>query len=581
MSTQSIPTTLTFLSEISSLITRKDAAQIAQFLIIEPPYSSSYEQIIAELRRAYPRSSPSSSFASGSTSSDDALESVVSSRLAGAVSADADGAGPSWNAFVKFMGVYLAFLRDVDVGNLLETYNLLSDLLQKANSALSHQTNGYLILPTVVQYSRVLSRLAIGLDKQPHLIAHLIPKSSGEDGGPRETLPERAANILRQAFVICLNDRSGAGTGGLNSSTRRPEGKRRGIYTIANLCLRILFACHKTRGCAQIFENIYNQSPPLNSYPKSERVTYLYYLGRFLWGNGHVYRAQKTLQQAWNECNVQCASSQGRLILIYLIAANLICGRFPSAQLLSHPSAQGVRDHFEPLCRYIAQGDLCSFRRHLDVGSAHYAWFSHYRLDLQLWNRCEVLVWRSLVRKTFLISGDPGDPSTRKAPTVDLNVVLTLFYWQERKYVTPPGQMQPNVYVDPDFAGSEDMQETEEQAALVLPDMTSIFSKMSALIHQEFLNGYLSFSRRKLAIQGARVKGALAAGFPNIWEAVEKRCNADGDGDEIPGWKVEDAANRKRKMMGAGAGAKAGGAFGPGMVVNLSGARPAGASPFG
>ena len=432
---------------------------------------------------------------------------------------------------------------------------------------------GALILPTVVQYSRVLSRLAIGLDKQPHLIAHLTPGSAGgDDGGPRETLPERAANILRQAFVTCLNDRSGSSPTGLDKFGK-PEGKKRGIYTIANLCLKILFACRKTRGCAQIFENIYNQSPPLNAYPKSERVTYLYYLGRFLWGNGHAYRAQRALQKAYDECHNN-ALSQRRLILIFLISSNLICGRFPSPATFSRPEANGLAERFLPLCHAISRGDLVTFRRHLDTSSPHYLWFSHYRIDLQLRNRCEVLVWRSLVRKTFLLKGNPGDLNTRAAPTVDLNDVLALFRWQERNYLTPPGHSEPVAHIDADFEGMEEIHDVEnyDDDILLLPTMTAVISKMSALIHQEFLTGYISFAKQKFAITGVRNKGsALAAGFPNIWLAVERRCD-----EEVPGWKTED----RRGGVGRGAGVGVG-AFGPGAVINLKGARPVGASPFG
>jgi hypothetical protein len=111
----------------------------------------------------------------------------------------------------------------------------------------------------------MFARLAMGLDKKPELIAHLTTSttssSSDDSGGPRETLPERAANIIRYAFVACLNDRSGTSANG------SPQGKRKGIYVLANLCLKILFACRKTRGAAQIFENIFVLSPPLGAYP--------------------------------------------------------------------------------------------------------------------------------------------------------------------------------------------------------------------------------------------------------------------------------------------------------------------------
>jgi len=403
----------------------------------------------------------------------------------------------------------------------------------------------------------MLSRLAIGLDKQPHLIAHLVSKqTSGDDGGSRETLPERAANLLRQAFVTCLNDRSGPSPNGVGRDGR-PEGKKRGIYTIANLCLKILFACRKTRGAAQIFENIYNQSPPLNAFPKSERVTYLYYLGRFLWANSHFYRAALALQKAFEECHLQCLK-QRRLILIYLVSANLVCGRFPSKQLMSRPEAQGLGERFEPLCRAISQGDVVQFRRILEPGSREYSWFSFHRIDLQLRNRCEVYVWRSLTRRCFLICGDPGNPEQRKAPTLDLHALVALWRMQEISYLEATGQKQ--AYIDPDFEGVEGLDTTSEEA-LGIPDMTSIISKVSSLISQDLLNGYLSMKMQKFAIQGARQRGALSAGFPNVWKTIQAKSEG-----EVPGWKQEVKPT----------GGVSRSAFGPGSVINLSGVKPVG-----
>lgn len=94
----------------------------------------------------------------------------------------------------------------------------------------------------------MLARLAIGLDKKPELIAHLTTQSTDE-GGSAETLPERAANIIRQAFVTCLNDRTAASSGIINGV---PDGKRIGIYKIANVCLKVLFSCRKTRNAEQV-----------------------------------------------------------------------------------------------------------------------------------------------------------------------------------------------------------------------------------------------------------------------------------------------------------------------------------------
>ncbi|KAL2033813.1 hypothetical protein VTO58DRAFT_104527 [Aureobasidium pullulans] len=553
------PTLDQFLQEINRITTSKDSAQLSQYLVIEPPYATSYTTIISELRRVFPKANGNNNNNNTNSKNDDALEKKIV-RAVKIIDGGDDMEVAAWTAFARFMVLYFGFLRDVDVGNLLETYNLLSELLQKAISALQNQTHGIIVLDTVVSYSRMFARLAMGLDKQPQLIAHLTTKSNssagggggGDDSGPRETLPERAANTIRYAFVACLNDRTGSSSTGL-SPTGAPEGKRRGIYTLANLCLKILFACRKTRGAAQIFENIFVQSPPLSAYPKAQRCMYLYYLGRFLWANGHAYRAQKALQKAFDECHSQCLQ-QRRLILIFLIAANMVCGRLPSQQLFNRPEAAGLRERFGPLCKYIAQGNIVGFRRHLDIGSEHYAWFSGYRLDLQLRNRCEVFVWRSICRKTFILYGDPGNPEARKAPTFDLKDVLAIFRWQETIYATPPGATQPDNYIDPDFVGMVD--EPTGEDALDLPDMNNIHSKMTALIHQGLLGGYISFSREKFAIQGAKLKGALAAGFPNAWKTIEARADA-----EVPGWKLETSAP-----------IHAGG------VVRLSGVRPVGLS---
>ena len=110
----------------------------------------------------------------------------------------------------------------------------------------------------------MLARLAIGLDKRPDLIAQLstpttaaaIMDEASSGGGGKETLPERAANIIRQAFVTCLNDRSSPGAAtGMTTTTNsgKPEGKKSGIYTIANLCLKILFQV-----CSSDFDALYH-----------------------------------------------------------------------------------------------------------------------------------------------------------------------------------------------------------------------------------------------------------------------------------------------------------------------------------
>ena len=543
-----------FLVQLNGFIAHRNEQKIAEWLPLEPPFNASYQNMIQELQQHYPRGS------------EDALDGYCTQRLGKAV--EGDDMSP-WTPFIKFMVQYLSYLRDVsaDVSRYLETYQLLSELQQRANSALGHSTLGHLILPVVVANAKLVCRLAIGLDRQPELVAQIRSAAraggggGGEEDGARETLPEKAANILRQAFVTCLNDR----VSGL-SPEGRPEGKKRGIYIIANLCLKILFQCRKTRNATQIFENIYNLSPPLSAYPKRERVTYLYYLGRYLFQNSHFHRAQLVLQYAYDEAPArpECAR-QRRHLLVYLLAANLTLGRFPSPAIFERPEAAGLQERFLPLCYAIRTGDLAAFHRHLSYKGEHAEWFLHFRMLLQLRNRCEVLVWRALVRLTWKLSGTRPAEGTKNAPTLGLPELATAFHWSET-HLNPSPYHPDNAYTDPDFAGISYGYEPQPY------DNLAIESKLASLIDQGLLTGYLAHKQAKLCITGLSSKSKddatiLATGFPVPWAVfrakVEREEKENGRaGGEVPGWKQR--------------GGPAGGALARGGVVNLSGARAVG-----
>lgn len=355
MVTPATPTLGQFLNQVNGLIAARNETKLADWLVLEPPFGTIYLQMIEELRRVFPKEK----------------EAALEERCAQSLKAAQEGdQGSNWTSFTRFMVQYLGYLRDVspDPSAYLDTYNLLRELQGRANSALGHPSLGNLMLQTVVTNARLVCRLAIGLDRQPELLAGSRMEGAGEEGGYRETLPEKAANTIRVAFTTALNDRSGS-PGGLDNDGK-PEGKKRGIYVLANLCLKILFQCRKTRNATQIFEQISGNAPPLAAYPKSQRVTFLYYLGRFLFQHNHFYRAQLALQAAYTEspAHEQCAK-QRRLILIYLITSNIILGRFPSTALLSRPEAHGLTARFQPLCAAIRSGNLTHFHHLTSLSS--------------------------------------------------------------------------------------------------------------------------------------------------------------------------------------------------------------------
>jgi hypothetical protein len=432
------------------------------------------------------------------------------------------------------------------------------------------------MLPTIMSYSKVFAKVAVGLDKQPELIQHLI-EDTMNDEGQRESLPEKAANVVRQAFIICLNDRNTV-PGGIKDGM--PDGKKIGIYKMANICLRILLQANKPESCETIFNNIDNSSPPLHIYPPAERVTFLYYLGRYHFGNASFYPAQLVLQEAWDNCYTHhnCLN-QRRLILVYLVASNIILGRFPTESIYQLEEAYGFREAFKPITEAIRKGDLETFHRitHLDLTHPTSDFLLHYGIFYQIGNYCEVLVWRSLARKVFVLTGQLGAAGTSaegkketKASSIDLDALLHAFRYLDRraKIKNPamaaqdqgPGRRNfghlffdhestsKSTYIDPDFEGVEGLVPYNHEY-----DLLEIESICGSLVTQGFLNGYISEKSNKIAVSGVNKPGGVRNGFPPPWEVI-RSINKD----DVPGWKKE------------------GGSASSGQVVHLSGARPAG-----
>lgn len=303
-------------------------------------------------------------------------------------------------------------------------------------------------------------------------------------------------------------------------------------------------------------------SPPLALYPASHRVTYLYYLGRFLFSNTHFYKAQLCLQSAYTQCHAQTLN-QRRNILIYLMATNLLLGRHPSRAFLSRPEAADLLPRFTPLAKAMRRGNLADYKRALGPSSPHHAWFLRRGILLPLLYRGDLLVWRSLARRTFLLTYQfPADPSTRKAPTLDLHALLLSARLCQRlleldSHHHHGRRLPPSMGL---IHGS------------LAPDMADVEAIVASLVSQDLLHGFVSHSLKRFAILGAKQKGGpLAAGFPTPWGVMRGRAEEGGAGVggagvdllDVPGW-VRGERRRAQVRMGGG-------------VVNLSGiARPVG-----
>ncbi len=405
------------------------------------------------------------------------------------------------------------------------------------------------MLPIVLSFSRVLAAIATNLDRNPSLIrdSSLLQTQDSEGAAGRVSFVEDAANVLREAFIKCLV--GGAGV----QRTSRPDAddKRIGIYLTANSALKLFMRSRKLRNAQQIFNSIDAQSPPLSYYPAAQRITYLYYLGRYHFANNHFPRAQKVLQTAYDQCH-RGALKHRRLILIYLMASNTILGRFPSSALLSRPEAVDIGARFAPLCQIIRNGDLGLFQEYFSLDSESGQWFLTKSLLFQLRNRCEVLVWRSLIRKCYIFIGFTGEGN--KLPVIRLEHVQRAARWTlaRRKAVE---DWEPNSgYVDPEFAGMDEafnetgfdpetgqyhddaIGEYEPEAEPAeSPTMNEVESVVLSLIQQGLLKGFAVHAVPRFALP-TREGGPLKNGFPQVWSVIE----SNSSGGPTPGWVQEE-----------------------------------------
>ena len=110
----STPTLDLFLQEIAGTLRGKNGARLQDLLLLEPPFTPIYETLINELRQVFPQDRQ------------DSLE----QKLDRILPKEDGNTGWSWPSFVIFLVQYFAFIRDVDVSQLVQTHTDLKALLK-------------------------------------------------------------------------------------------------------------------------------------------------------------------------------------------------------------------------------------------------------------------------------------------------------------------------------------------------------------------------------------------------------------------------------------------------------------------
>ncbi|KAH8681209.1 hypothetical protein BX600DRAFT_15346 [Xylariales sp. PMI_506] len=517
--------TIQFLSSIRGFLKARDGEKLRQWLLVEPPVPAEYHNLTKELR-------------SGTS-----IEKLVEQHLPIEDDPPADQ-GAAWRGFVVFMIDYFKYWRDVDFEDLLGAHELLMNLTSSCTTALNNPTYGAIMLQTSMALCASLSKLSMTLNKRPDLTRKLRAVETGDEE-EQKSIVDKTAEVMQRIFTACLTDRSSDRLG-------KPEGRKVGVYTFANVTLKLLFACRKTYLATTLFTNITAKSPPLSYYPASQRVTYLYYLGRFHFINNHFGRAAQCLEQAYIQTPAVFQKHR-RLILTYLIPCNLILGRLPSQALLRRPEAAALAPVFTQFANAIRTGNYLLFQAALKT---HEKWLFRKGLLLTLTFRLRPLLWRSFSRRAFLLTYKaPTDAESRKAATLELSDLLTVATYIQMRlegYVpAEPAQKHRPPHINSLFlkAVSNSAGPGTDSTTLMPPPggpntlapndglvwgnmpvtLEHVEGVVASLIAQGLLHGFLAHSQGRFAIMGAKQIGPVAAGWPNVAEVL-------GGDEDVPGW---------------------------------------------
>ncbi|EMR09376.1 hypothetical protein PNEG_02324 [Pneumocystis murina B123] len=300
----------------------------------------------------------------------------------------------SWKIFSEFVMAYLEFLKNVVFSDIEIFYKLYYQVFLQLITTFSHSNTTWLT-PLVKYMSLILTKVSIQLDNLTH--------------DPHQTATSETSRAIFRLFNIILSDRHPL-----------PDSKKVCSLYIANLLLRLYFKLNQIRLCQTISSNITSSGIEFSLYPISERIGFSYYLGRYNLYQQQITRARGHLLFAFDNC-LTANYKNKRLILIYLTTASIILGIFPSAELLSK---YHLSQYFSPVIFCLIKGDHKGFSDHINHDAIR-SWLLKKQIFLTIRDHCEILLWRSLFRRSFLITRDP----LQKPPRVKLEDLLIAAKW--------------------------------------------------------------------------------------------------------------------------------------------------------
>merc|ERR1719474_324225 len=213
--------------------------------------------------------------------------------------------------------------------------------------------------------------------------------SKGGKVNPGHTV-EKASEGIMACFRVCAAD----------ARLTEDMSKKWGMLNLVNQLFKIYFKVNKLHLCKPLIRAI-DGSAFRDRFPKSQLVTYRYYVGRKYMFDYNFKEAEEYLRYAFEKCD-QKKKKNKRLILIYLIPVKMLIGQMPKDSLLQKYDLL----EFKGVMSSVKEGNLQRLNRELDN---HEKTFIQWGIFLIL-EKLKIITYRNLFKKVFLLMGNHQIP---------------------------------------------------------------------------------------------------------------------------------------------------------------------------
>ncbi|WFC97524.1 COP9 signalosome (CSN) subunit [Malassezia yamatoensis] len=208
---------------------------------------------------------------------------------------------------------------------------------------------------------------------------------------PVQKHTEACARQLNKAFSACIADRYPS----------LAQSKKWGTFTIVGRIFQLYFRLGSTALCKNVLRALNAADlPPVDAFPRSDRVTFQYYVGRLAFLDEDYLKAETFLSAALADAPNSARHNVER-ILLYLIPMRLLHGVRPTSSLLeSYPRLFAL---YRPIIDACWAGDVRQYDALLAEPQLEYT-LVHLGLYLALERAREICMTR-LFRRVWIISG--------------------------------------------------------------------------------------------------------------------------------------------------------------------------------